>query len=403
MTSPDINFSVNYTVFIIPTDDQGNEIGGPAGTSLAIRKDATIDVYCYQSDLVCDDNLLFIFPDLQFQNYRLIINLDLLPPLQSLFKEAFFYVTASNPGFSVFLIVVRSVLLLLSIVFGFFYLRFYSATPAQDRTFEHHFITILTVALIMLNDPVYAVSVLYGYLPLVVLSTLYIAIFFTLVFFFNLVMYKRMHSEVGNRFTNLISNSTIAAALSFFGLIASVLIVVAVYSRFDPTVDLEKTFKGLHWAALYLGGFLFSVIFSLFLIHSARTFEKWDQLLGRHKFFYFWNLFVVVMLVVMCSAGLYQNPQDDGIQIILVLVLCNYYVIFLQFVWRFSDTKAPEIELAVPAQDALRDYQSEQQSVSQVEDLSNPELKAGSFNPDTSVELKPYQSMDTGPDHTENQ
>jgi len=386
---------VNYTVFIIPTDNAGNEIGGPAGTSLAIRKDATIDVFCYQSDMVCDDNLLFIFPDLRYTNYRLIINLEMLPPLKNFFAEAFFYVTASNPRFSVFLIAVRSFLLLLSLVFGAFYLRFYSAAPIEDRTFEHHYIMVLSVALVMLNDPIYSLSVLFGYLPLVVFSTLYIAVFFSLVFFFNLVMYKRMHSEIGQRFTGLISNSTIAAALSFFSMIAAVLVVVAVYSRFDPTVDLEKSFKGLHLVVLYFGGFLFSVVLSLFMIHSSRIFEKWDQVLGRHKFFYFWNLFSVVMLVTMCSAGLYQNPQDDGIQIILVLVLCNYYVILLQFVWRFSDTKAPEIEMAVPAKDVLQDYQSEQQSVSQVEDLTHPDIKVASHS-DTSVELQPYTTMDAG-------
>lgn len=139
--------------------------------------------------------------------------------------------------------------------------------------------------------------------------------------------------------------------------------------------------------------FLSSVILSMFCINSSRAFEKWERVRGRHKFFYFWNLFVVFAVVVLCSAGLFQSYQNDGVQIILVFVLCNYYVICLQLVWRFSVTEAPEIRQEMPGKDELRDYASEQQSVSRVED---PGESREDRKGDVSLEMQPYASMNEG-------
>lgn len=181
--------------------------------------------------------MLFLFPDLQHENYKLVINLEVDNSLAQVFDEIFFYVSYSNSSFTVFLIAFRSFLLVLSILTGCLYLRFYTSISKDSVTFEHRFIGILSIALIFLNDPIYVVSVLYGYLPLVVISTSYIAMFFSLVLFFNLVMYKRMHAEIDKKETNLITDLNIATAAAVFILLASILIVLAVYSRFDPTVN----------------------------------------------------------------------------------------------------------------------------------------------------------------------
>lgn len=188
--------------------------------------------------MVCEDNMLFLFPDLKHENYKLVINLEIDRSMAQVFDEVFFYLSYSNSAFTVFLIIFRSFLLLASIVTAVIYLKFYSSISQDSVTFEHRFIGILSIGLILLNDPIYVVSVLYGYLPLVAISASYIAMFFSLVLFFNIVMYKRMHAEINKKETNLVTDLNIATASAVFILLASIMIVLAVYSRFDPTVNL---------------------------------------------------------------------------------------------------------------------------------------------------------------------
>lgn len=230
---------MNYTAFIIPVDDEGRELTDSKGVSQAIQKDARINVRCEEQSSLCNDNLLFILPNLDFENYRVVINLHVDPLLVGLFDSVYFYLTTSNRNFSRFLIIFRSILLFISLVFGGVYLSFYARAAADTLTFEHHFILILSAALVFLNDPVYSLSVLYGYVPLVVLSTMYVAVFFSLVLLFNLVMYKRMHAEIDQAHTNLLTNLNISTASAAFMFLATLLIVLAVYSRFDPTVNIE--------------------------------------------------------------------------------------------------------------------------------------------------------------------
>ena len=58
-----------------------------------------------------------------------------------------------------FLLSLRYTFLILSIIFGIIYLIFFFKMPNPIKTFEHKYIALLSISLILFNDPFYAITI----------------------------------------------------------------------------------------------------------------------------------------------------------------------------------------------------------------------------------------------------
>lgn len=72
------------------------------------------------------------------------------------------------------------------------------------------------------------------------------------------------------------------------------------------------------------------------LYHSYRIYQKWHQVIARHRFFFLWSLLTIITLFGILAAGMYQSYDMNGVQIMVLFMIANFYVIVLQFLWRFD-------------------------------------------------------------------
>lgn len=151
-----------------------------------------------------------------------------------------FFVNRSNPSFTFFLLVVRYWLLGIALIGFGFYLNFYLNSSKTNLTFEHHYIMILSIGLLMMNDPLSAATILIGTPVFVVFSTIYVTLFLSLILFFWTLMYTRIHSEIDKKETNLVNCWNISYSFAFFIFLTSVFVSVAISSRSDPGLNQEK-------------------------------------------------------------------------------------------------------------------------------------------------------------------
>lgn len=67
----------------------------------------------------------------------------------------------------------------------------------------------------------------------------------------------------------------------------------------------------------------------------------------RHRFFFVWTLVFQVVLAGLFLTGMFQSYDKDGPQILTLFFVCNYYVVSLQVLWRFSHGQMSAVSQAV--------------------------------------------------------
>ena len=116
----------------------------------------------------------------------------------------------------------RYICLGFSIFFGFGYFVFFSKVPKNLLTFEHYYIGLLSIALVLFNDPLYAISLLRNEIYLTIISNFFIVIFLSLLIFFWVIMMQRIIKETVMIKTELLNCANILFfVVLFFILIAT--------------------------------------------------------------------------------------------------------------------------------------------------------------------------------------
>jgi len=198
-----------------------------------------MSVTCQSGSPSCESNYLLMVPTLDTANIRLAVDLNIDDALGKLVTYANFFMYTSNPKYTVYLLVLRYSLLLISLLSLFFYARFYFNLQQENRTFEHRFILFLAVTLVLFNDPLYALTTFYGSIPLAIFSTLHISMFMASLLFFWMVMFPRITFEINRVQTRFAGSMPRLLAFFVFVLFSLLLSIQTVYVRFNPSIHFE--------------------------------------------------------------------------------------------------------------------------------------------------------------------
>ena len=200
-----------------------------------IRGDSKLLVHCPPNQEACDPNVFIMYPQVTHANYLLRIEIDDSFMYEKMLDEVHFYVYGNKPGFTAFLLVLRYAGLAASVAAFISYWRFFQATPAVLRTFEHKAILCLSIGLMLFNDPLYGITILNANCFMAVVSTLFVTTFISALIFFWLVMVRRIHSEKSHADTKLLSSVAVAFGAMVFVLLSSSGVVASVFSRWNPS------------------------------------------------------------------------------------------------------------------------------------------------------------------------
>lgn len=213
----------------------GSPVFDPAVPDFILNNTDHFQVNCPARQEYCDTNVLVMYPQLEYPNYKIEIEFLLDPQLNSLVDGMVFNGRTQNPKFTAFLMAFRYTLFAVSVlallVYGFFYCR----QPSNHLTFEHKFILLLSASLCFFNDPIFGITIMKPTIAAAVFSTLFVMQFIGLLVVFWVAMWRRMHMET-------VSPTTAQAnwAAWLLGFIVFVLLTVAgsassVYTRLDPS------------------------------------------------------------------------------------------------------------------------------------------------------------------------
>ena len=125
-----------------------------------IKNEDKVRIVCPEGLHFCNDNLFLLYPQITAPGFKFIITLLLEPNHNLILEEMSFFIYFANPSYTTYLLALRYTLLAISIISFAVYIFYYARSPFELRTFEHRFILILSIALILFNDPFYALTIL---------------------------------------------------------------------------------------------------------------------------------------------------------------------------------------------------------------------------------------------------
>lgn len=192
-----------------------------------------------KSTSYCEDNLLMMYPSIEFPNVRFQVSVQMDEILANVVDEVFFFMYTSNPSYTTYLIALRYTLLCVSLIGLISFGCFYRGIQDENKTFEHKFILILSVALVLFNDPLYALTTYYGSIGLSIFSTIHVSMFFSFVIFFLMVMFPRMNFEMNKISSDMVTWTNIIFGLVIFVFMTLLLSIQTVYCHYNPSIHFD--------------------------------------------------------------------------------------------------------------------------------------------------------------------
>ena len=197
----------------------------------------TMEVNCPAGQEYCKINTLLLYPQLEYNDYVLEIDLQVESSIASLVDGILFGAKLENPQFTNSLLAFRYFWFGFSLISLLVYSVFYAHSRKNELTFEHHFILVLSISLVFFNDPIFAVTVFYPSKVSAVFSTIFVMQFVALLTVFWVIMWRRMHFEGAKRTSNMCGWMSILIGLIMFIVLTVGGSVASVYSRFEPGVQ----------------------------------------------------------------------------------------------------------------------------------------------------------------------
>ena len=238
-------------------------------TSKNKKANHKLKVNCGQGNNYCDQNLFLLFnPQHKDDVYKVIINIEIPFFLESSVSGVYFFGRTINGTYTKFLVYLRYICLLFSVVFGYFYFTSLYKLPKPLVTFEHKFIAVLSIFLIFFNDPLFYFQILGDSIILSIYTTFSIVIFISLLIFFWIIMIQRIYKENVKIDSHLLNKTNILIFTSLFIILLITCMVMLIIAKVDPGFHLNAEYPTAFNIFLICVGLLAIVLLGLFFYNS---------------------------------------------------------------------------------------------------------------------------------------
>lgn len=170
----------------------------------------------------------------------------------------------------------------------------------------------------------------------VLLGDLLMILYLSLVILFWTIMMQRIHKETILLRTNLLNNKSFAIFGIIFIMMYTYTLCLNYYTKYYPGFHMNSEHPKLFKLYQALCIFIIIGFIALFLYSVAKVFKNWNRLIPRHKFFFIFSFYFIVIFIGLILSFFNEFTNQKGFNILLFFVLNNFYIIMLQFLWRFS-------------------------------------------------------------------
>lgn len=123
--------------------------------------------------------------------------------------------------------------------------------------------------------------------------------------------------------------------MSFLTLLAS-FTTLSVLTKRDPSLHFNSQFPTVYYVFKIAAVSLIGLLGAGFLLHSFYILRQWHQVINRNKFFFLFSAYFIVFLLITILSSPFQSYDDDGLKLLFVLAMYNFYIITLQAMWRIT-------------------------------------------------------------------
>ena len=215
--------------------------------------------------------------------------------------------------------------------------------PTNLRTFEHLYIGLLSLSLILFNNPIYGFIVVKNTTFFNFLGDTFIILYFSMLILFWIVMMDRIYKETILLRTKLLNRRNMA----IFGMIFFVMLIYTImlnyFNKYQPGFHFDNEYPIIFKVYQSICFMILLTFTAIFMWSVVKIFKNWNKLIPRHKFFFIFSFYFIIIFIGLTISFFDDFSNEQGMTILLFFVLNNFYVIMLQLLWRFSDKGQAEL------------------------------------------------------------
>lgn len=335
VTSTEMEFDLKYKIDIKPVNEYGDEKEDSKKMDL-VKKENTARVNCEEGETYCKMNEFILYPQITHDIYRISIKIDVTTFDRNDIKGIYFNARTISEKYTNFTLALRYTFFCISIISSILYLIFYFKLSNDLKTFEHRFISILSFLIPFFNNPFYAINIFSPSVFMAILSTYFTVSLISILLLFWIIMVQRIWKEKIRVKTKLINPLNLILWFVGFVFLMVTSTIGAVVFRFDPAFHVDREYPTSYqvFEVFVLIYMLVLLILLFFCIYKMCG--QWKKIIWRHKIFFIMSIYFFLAVFILSVTGAYQSYDSDGIKVLMMIFIVNFYIILLQIFWRFT-------------------------------------------------------------------
>ena len=320
LNSSSVDFDLSLTVSLQA------QISAAESKEILAAKPLSFPVTCSADKRLCSSVFLGYEPYVEYRTYDVMISLTNWGRIERWVEEIEIKVRSVAPNFSLYQLRVKSVFLLAAVVSAVVYLCQLCKAKVQRWSSETRCLFLLSLSLIVFNDPFYFYSLYHPHYLITAASVLCVVQFLcVLAYFWALVL-----MEVNTQAWHSKCKGVLGLGLAVMGgSLAAVYVYSAVLMRNDPSYRLAD-FPTAIWVLSLVSVAMMGTYLIFLAVLTVTALPVLGQRTVRQRFLCVINFIMAVFAGVCVATGLFQRLPSLGSFVLIVISTFNLYVFLLQ-------------------------------------------------------------------------
>ena len=302
------------------------EISESESKEIIAAKPLTFEVTCKAGKSLCSTVFLAYEPYVEYNKYNVMISLTNWSRIEKWISDVEIKVRSVDPEFSRYQLWVKTTFFIAALLSGLIYTYQLCRAKVQRFSSETRGLILLSVSLVVFNDPFFSYSLYHPHYWVTTASVLCVVQFICVMgFFWALVL-----MEVNPQSWHSCAKWLLAVGLVLMACgLATVYVYSAVLMQNDPSYRLSE-FPPEIWAFTVISLCLMGAYLVFLGFQTAKALPLLSNRTVRQKFLCYVNFCIAMFAGVCVASGLFQRLPSLGSFVLIVVSTFNLYVILLQ-------------------------------------------------------------------------